>query len=243
MSTYNVKKMAVSTSDIGGLKSSRYEKLQVSYGKIPGSAYELLDTLVFGDVPARDIIRATITAHANPDVSLVVYPGTVDSEQPLTLNTITSPVDVSYVIEYVRGTGRVGDLTESSNEGYLLSVTIGDIASLSTAQISTLSTKQVSTLSTKQIKNITTKQASALNTKQIASLTTSQIPAIETQDIAQFTTQELRALETVDVKALTSSQLKALSTSQLNALSTDQTAVLSTAQKSGLTTSQLAALQ
>ena len=254
MPTYNVKKVATSTTDIGGLKSSRYEKLQVSYGKIPASSYELLDTIVFGAIPSKEIIRATIIAHASPDVSLVVYPANVSNEQPYTLSSVTSPVDISYVIEYVRGTGQVGNEAYSVNtygagqalesgEGALFSVIIGDISSLSTAQVASLSTSQVAALNTSQVKKLTTKQAASLTTKQVQAFTTTQIPALETQDFAAFTTVELQALETVDVKALTSSQLKALSTTQLNALTTSQTAVLTAKQKSGLTTTQLAALQ
>jgi hypothetical protein len=237
MSTRKVKKVAVDTNDISGLKSSRYEKMQVSYGAIEASSYDLLDTLMFADVPSRDIIRATIVAHTSSPITLEIYPGT-DISGPVTLAGVTSPVKISYVIEYVRGSGRVGPDAYQANEygsgaamesgeGALLQIVVGDISSLTTTQVRALSTKQVSTLSTSQIE----------------ALTTAQVAAMETTDIAALTTKQLRAMQTVDVAALTSAELAVLSTTQLHAFSTAQTAVLTTAQKAGLSAGQLAALQ
>ena len=117
MATHHVKKYAVETTDIGGLKSSRYEKLQVSYGTIPSDSYSVGDLLVFGDVPSRDIIRATIVAHAVSPVVLEIYPGT-DISSAVSFDIVTN-VEISYVIEYVRGSGQVGD---GSSEGDLLTL-------------------------------------------------------------------------------------------------------------------------
>jgi uncharacterized membrane protein len=236
MSTKRIKKIAVETNDIGGLKSSRYEKLQVSFGSIEASSYSLLDTLSFADVPARDIIRASIVAHTSPVVSLDVYPGT-DVSAPLTLAGITSPAKISYVIEYVRGSGRVGPDAYGSNsygsgeslesgEGDLLQVTIGSIAELTT----------------QQVYNLTSDQVSTLNTTQVANLTTAQVQSMEVSDFASLTTKQIRALETRDVAVITSTELAALSTTQLGALTTAQKAVLTTSQKAGLSTTQIAAL-
>ena len=224
MATKRIKKVAVETNDVGGLKSSRYEKLQVSYGSIEASDYSLLDTLSFAEVPARDIIKASIIAHTSPVVSLDVYPGT-DTTTPLTLSGVTSPVKLSYVIEYVRGSGRLGSDTQYK-EGELLQVIVGNIADLTTQQIANLTTKQVSELSDPQIVN----------------LTTAQIPAIEVVDFAVLTTKQIKALETRDVAVITSTQLAALSTTQLSAFTTAQKAVLTTAQKAALSTAQIAAL-
>lgn len=268
MSTFNVKKLATTTQDIGGLNRSRYEKLQVSYGTIEASSYDILDTLVFTDVPSFNIVRATITAHASPsDVILKVYPGDI-ANGPVTLSGITQSTKLSYIIEYVRGNGSIGiENTSNFGEGQRLSVVIGNISGLSTSQIAGLTVRQVSQLNTQQIVDLTTAQTEALTTDQIQALTTDQISSFETRDIqaietrdivalttsqvnslttkqiAAMKTSQLVALETVDVKALTSSQLKVLSTAQLRAFSTTQTAVLSTTQTSGLTTTQLAALQ
>jgi hypothetical protein len=237
MSTKRIRKIAVETNDVGGLKSSRYEKLQVSYGSVEASSYLLLDTLSFADVPARDIIRATIVAHTDPVITLDVYPGT-DTSVPLTLSGVTAPAKISYVIEYVRGSGRVGpnaygsaeygsaDQELESGEGQLLQVTIGNIAALTNPQIAALTPQQVSTL----------------NTTQIANLTTTQIPAIEVADFASLTNKQIRALEIADVQQITAAQLASLSVSQLSAFTTAQKAVLTTGQKASLSPAQLAAL-
>lgn len=115
MATHKVKKIAVDTVattpnfDLGGLKSSRYEKLQVSYGVIAASSYANGDTLIFSDVPSQDIIKATVVAHGASPAVLDVYPGS-DNSGTYTLNLpsgVSAP-KLSYVIEYIRGGGRVG---------------------------------------------------------------------------------------------------------------------------------------
>jgi hypothetical protein len=197
MAIHKIKKIAVDTTgpdlDIAGLKSSRYEKLQVSYGVISsvfsgtasistsgvltvgavtsgalssgtvvtganvtvpvrvtalltgsggaGSTYQVLpnpvsnvnlaavtgtsygidDTLVFADIPSQDIIRATIVAHATGAPAVLdIYPGS-DNTGTYTLNLITTtalttaPPKLSYVVEYIRGGGRVGDSAYKAN--------------------------------------------------------------------------------------------------------------------------------
>ena len=267
MPTFNVKKLATAEGDIGGLKRSRYERLQVSYGTIEASSYDILDTLVFTDVPSFNVVRAVIVAHTSPSpVTLKVYPGT-SVASPLTLTGLTAPAKISYLIEYIRGNGSVGiEGSAEFGEGERLSVVVGDISTLTTAQVAGLTVRQISELNTKQIADLTTSQAAALTTAQVEGLTTGQIGSLETADLTSFTTNQVQAietvdikalttkqiaalkttqiaaLETVDVKALTSSQLKAMSTTQLEAFTTEQVAVLTTAQKSGLSAGQLAAL-
>ena len=117
MATKKIKKVAVETNDLSGLKSSRYEKLQVSYGFIPAGTISTGDVLSFTDVPSVDIIRATLVAHEATPVLLEVFPGTNVSSQ-LSMNLqqsgglVTS--NISYVIEYVRGTGKVMVSTSSA---------------------------------------------------------------------------------------------------------------------------------
>lgn len=117
MATKKVKKLAVATSDLGGLKSSRYEKLQVSYGYIPASTISTGDVLSFADVPSADILRATLIAHEATPVVLEVFPGSDVSSQ-LSMNLLQGAGSVtcriSYVIEYIRGTGKVGASTSSA---------------------------------------------------------------------------------------------------------------------------------
>jgi hypothetical protein len=111
MATKKVKKIAVVANDVAGLKSSRYEKLQVSYGYIPAGTISTGDVLSFTDVPSADILRATLVAHETTPVVLEVFPGSDVSSQ-LSMDLLQSSGSVaciiSYVIEYVRGTGKVG---------------------------------------------------------------------------------------------------------------------------------------
>jgi len=137
MATKYIKKVATGASDLSGLKSSRYEKLQVSYGVIAAGTYTLGDTLVFSDVPSQDIIKATVVSHGSDPSVLDVYPGS-DNSGTFTLNlpaSVTSAVKLSYIIEYIRGTGRVGSSGYTANaygsgqalesgEGELFKVTV-----------------------------------------------------------------------------------------------------------------------
>lgn len=117
MAIKKVKKIAVETSDIAGLKSSRYEKLQVSYGHIPAGTISTGDVLSFSDVPSADILRATLVAHEATPVVLELFPGSNISSQ-LSMNLLQNAGSVtckiSYVIEYIRGTGKVGVSTSSA---------------------------------------------------------------------------------------------------------------------------------
>jgi hypothetical protein len=117
MATVYVKKyqqpqseLAAGEKSIGGLKSSRYEKLQVSYGVVQTDGYNTNDVLLFGDIPARDVIRATFIVHTANPAELYIYPGT-DVSGELLLKA-SSKERISYVVEYVRGTGRVGPVTD-----------------------------------------------------------------------------------------------------------------------------------
>jgi hypothetical protein len=145
MATKNIKKIAVETSDIAGLKSSRYEKLQVSYGAIASSQYAINDTLSFSGIPSQDIIRATVIAHSATPGTLEVYPASdKNSTFTLTIPGSTTPVDLSYIVEYVRGTGQVGSASgDSSGEGQEFKVTI---AGIGTGAYTALSTTAVAAL-------------------------------------------------------------------------------------------------
>jgi hypothetical protein len=121
-----IKKTKVNTNDVGGLKSTRYEKIQVSYGTIApsewawGGAGAGDDILVFSEIPAREIIRATLVLHRTTPVVLDIYPGTDTSSviQWVVGGTAADRPNISYVVEYLRGTGSVG----TSGPGDLLRV-------------------------------------------------------------------------------------------------------------------------
>lgn len=137
MATKVIKKTAAAldditrANDIAGLKSSRYEKLQVSYGFIPVNTIKLGDVLLFADVPSADIIRATVTVHEATPLTLEVLPGTdivnqlsIDLAQAGTPGTTLVSSRISYVIEYVRGSGKV--MPEVSSPAALLDNTDED---------------------------------------------------------------------------------------------------------------------
>ena len=44
-----------------GAKRSRYEKSEIAYGRIPATAYAKGDTLVFDQIPMKDIINARLS--------------------------------------------------------------------------------------------------------------------------------------------------------------------------------------
>lgn len=248
MPTFNVKKIATQPGDIGGLKRSRYERLQVSYGTIEASSYDILDTLVFTDVPSSSVVRATIVAHASPsDIKRKIYPG--DSvASPITFTGVTSPVKLSYIIEYVRGSGRVNfegmEAEDYSNfgQGDRLSIVFGDISTLSTTQVVGLTVNQIAGLSTNQIVDLTTAQTAALTTSQVEGLTVAQVGVIETRDLVELSTKQIQAIETIDIAALTTKQIAALKTAQFAALKTSQIAALETTDVKVLTSNQLKAL-
>jgi hypothetical protein len=112
MATKQIKRTATAADDIAGLKSSRYEKLQVSYGTVPANTISVGDVLSFSDVPSQDIIRATVVVHESTAKMLTILPGTnTAAQQEIVITQAGSGLvtsQISYVIEYVRGTGKVG---------------------------------------------------------------------------------------------------------------------------------------
>jgi hypothetical protein len=218
MATHKIKKLASDSTDIGGLLSSRYEKLQVSYGVIPpvtngAPSYGDGDSFVFSDVPSQSIIRATVVAHY-PDQPAVleVYPGS-DKNVPFVLNLpsgVSAPVEISYIIEYIRGGGRVGSGTDTAGEGELFTVVISS-SSLAAGTAET---------------QVAQGAVQLLTTSTVVALTTAQLAAFKTAEVAALTTGELRALSTSQVFALSTAQVAALSTTQTGSLTAAQTAAL-----------------
>lgn len=116
------------TGAMGGVaaKRSRYEKAEVAYGKIPAAAYDAGDTLVFNDIPMKELIHARIIGN---NVALEVFHG-ADLSDPLDLDVLNDgdPADISYVVTYIRGTGSVNSGTVAGS-GALLQVTVASGAS------------------------------------------------------------------------------------------------------------------
>lgn len=108
-------------------KRSRFEKAEVAYGYIPAAAATVGDTLVFNDPPIRQIIKAELTANGE---KLEVFHG-ADLTNAVTFDILNDgdPAAVSYVIHYIRGTGKVKTSASEAGEGVLLKVTIASGAS------------------------------------------------------------------------------------------------------------------
>jgi hypothetical protein len=143
MSDKTVKKIALTTSDISGLKSSRYERLQVSYGAIATSQYSWGDTITFADIPSRDIIRASVVAHSTNPATLEVYPAS-DKADPFTLQ-VPGPAlaPLSYIVEYVRGVGKVNAPSDEyaglpEGEKFAVTISSSSLVALTTTQIAAL---------------------------------------------------------------------------------------------------------
>lgn len=135
--------MPAGHTSVGGLKSSRYEKLQISYGALTTAQYSWGDTISFGDIPSRDIIRASVVAHSTNPATLEVYPAS-DKADTFTLQVPGNALaPLSYIIEYVRGVGKVNapsDEYAGTAEGEKFAVTISSAAltALNTTQIAAL---------------------------------------------------------------------------------------------------------
>ena len=119
MALKTVRKVSTGSDVLAGLQTSRYEKAGIAFGVIPGASYAIGDTLIFDGVNSQKIIDAKIIVHTSPAVTLDIDPGTVlTSAKTLAAST---HADVSYVINYIRGTGQVG---VGAHQGDLLKVTI-----------------------------------------------------------------------------------------------------------------------
>jgi hypothetical protein len=97
--------------------------------------YGFGETLTFVDVPSQDIIKATVVAHTDATpASLDVYPASNKAGIfQLSLPTAIAYVPkLSYIIEYIRGGGRVASTTESG-EGDLFRVSVATLSGLTAA--------------------------------------------------------------------------------------------------------------
>ena len=100
-----IRKVSTGASVVGGLQTSRYEKMEIAFGTIAADKYTFTDKISFG-LPTDQIIDGRIIFHASPDASLDIYPG-LDLSVPLIVDGAAVGA-VSYVLRYLRGTGIVG---------------------------------------------------------------------------------------------------------------------------------------
>ena len=123
MATLSVRKLAADSTQVGGLTTSRYEKNSVAFGVIPAASYNLGDTISFDDINSQQIISANVVLQTGSPVTLQVIPGT-NLGSALQLAT-TQKADISYVVHYIRGNGRVGADPSTDGQGQVLQVRVG----------------------------------------------------------------------------------------------------------------------
>lgn len=119
MSTVQVKNSLTNTK---AAKRTRYEKLEVAYGKIPAAAYAVGDTLSFDHSPVKSLVHAKFTANGH---ALEVFHG-ADLSSALAFDILnsSSTSDISYVISYIKGTGHVNAAGTFAGDGERIQLTI-----------------------------------------------------------------------------------------------------------------------
>jgi len=116
----NVKNSATGAMSTKAAKRSRFEKSEIAYGTIPAGAYAVGDTLVFANIPSKEIIHARFVAGTGK--SLELFCG-ANLSTPVAWNVANGGATsaISYVVTYIRGTGNghyglANAATESAGE-------------------------------------------------------------------------------------------------------------------------------
>lgn len=131
MANKSVKNSTTGTMGTGAAKRSRFEKSEIAFGKIPAAAYASTNTLVFDQIPSKEIIYGRLVTSEGH--TLEIFNGTnISNALAWTYNSAsgTTVLDIHYVITYIRGTGKphtglANASTESAGEqGKLLKVTV-----------------------------------------------------------------------------------------------------------------------
>lgn len=125
MGNVNVKNSSTGSMGTRAAKRTRYEKMEVAYGKIPATAWAVGDTLIFDQIPMLDLVHARFVASAGDTPELELFHG-ADLSSDIDWDINAAPTDaagatISYVISYIRGTGRVASNTD---QGKLLKLTV-----------------------------------------------------------------------------------------------------------------------
>ena len=127
MALVNVKNSSTGTLGTIAAKRSRYEKMETAYGKIPAAAWAVGDTLIFDQIPMLALVHAKFVASTPSGTTneLELFHGAdLSSAVAWDLNAepaAAAAATISYVVEYIRGTGRVATNTD---QGKLLKITI-----------------------------------------------------------------------------------------------------------------------
>lgn len=122
MATKQVKNSVTGTMGTKAAKRSRYEKSEVAYGKIPAAAYAVGDTLSFDDIPLKELIHARFVG--NSEVLEIFHGADISSAIAFDVSNSAAAADISYVITYIRGTGKVKTSANEAGDGELIKLTI-----------------------------------------------------------------------------------------------------------------------
>lgn len=125
MANVNVKNSPTGSMGTIAAKRTRYEKMETAYGKIPAAAWAVGDTLIFDQIPMLALVHAKFVASAGSTNELEIFHG-ADLSSAIAWDLNAEPAaaaaaTISYVIEYVRGTGKVASNTD---QGKTLKITV-----------------------------------------------------------------------------------------------------------------------
>lgn len=125
MANVNVKNSPTGSMGTLAAKRTRYEKMETAYGKIPAAAWAVGDTLIFDQIPMLSLVHAKFVASAGSTNELEIFHG-ADLSSAIAWDLNAEPAaaaaaTISYVIEYVRGTGKVASNTD---QGKTLKITV-----------------------------------------------------------------------------------------------------------------------
>ena len=123
MATVQVKNSSTGSMGTSAAKRARYEKSEISYGRIPAAAYAVGDTLSFDHIPMKELIHGIFEVGST---SLEIFHGADLSSALIWDIAQTNGVsgDLDYKVTYIRGTGKVKDSVDTAGEGELIKITI-----------------------------------------------------------------------------------------------------------------------
>jgi hypothetical protein len=119
MATHNVVITPVQSGDIGGMQTSRYDKLEVAFGTIPTGSFAVGDQLNFVSVRSKTILKAEFRQNG---VSLGSFLNDTNFSTPVSLAG-TGGTTFGYWIMYLRG-GEAGTGSSTGATPFNIAATI-----------------------------------------------------------------------------------------------------------------------
>ncbi len=125
MANVSVKNSTTGAMGNQAARRTRYEKMETAFGKIPAAAWADGDVLVFDQLPMKELIHAQFVVGEGTNTEAEVFYG-ADISSPIYYNigALSATTDISYVISYIKGTGKIDDSTATAGEGKLLKLQV-----------------------------------------------------------------------------------------------------------------------